>query len=369
MARGLILSVVLVALLGCGAPTQAPPLGPGQAAAAAPDGGAAPSAGVVGPLRPAARVKGGLTNTLGDAGVFMAIDRGYFAAEGLELEITRVAGAAQAVPQLATDQLDTAGISPSAGFFNAVSRGLPLRIAGDKAHQAVEGNSAFWVLRPDIAASGVVRDWADLRGMTLGVNLVNTGTVSDIQLDQMLDRAGLTRDDVTVLDISYADVNAALANHTIDAAYHTEPFVTVGENQGVLHRWRPGTDVMPTYYTTVWIYSPAFAETEAASRFMVAFVRGARDYNDAFVHGRGKAAAVETLMRHTAVKDPALYERMGFTSIDPDGRVLQERVEADARYYLARGFSQQAIDVSQVIDTRFTDYAVSRLGPYRPPAP
>ena len=43
------------------------------------------------------------------------------------------------------------------------------------------------------------------------------------------------------------------------------------------------------------------------------------------------------------MKDPALYERMGFTSIDPDGRVLQERVEADARYYLARGFSQQAI--------------------------
>jgi len=35
----------------------------------------------------------------------------------------------------------------------------------------------------------------------------------------------------------------------------------------------------------------------------------------------------------------------------------------------AEGIDVEKADVSQVIDTRFTDYAVSRLGPYHPPAP
>jgi hypothetical protein len=30
---------------------------------------------------------------------------------------------------------------------------------------------------------------------------------------------------------------------------------------------------------------------------------------------------------------------------------------------------QQPIDVNQLIDNRYADYAVGRLGPYRPPTP
>jgi len=39
------------------------------------------------------------------------------------------------------------------------------------------------------------------------------------------------------------------------------------------------------------------------------------------------------------------------------------------QYYLSRGYIQQPVDVAQVIDPRYTDFAVARLGPYRPPTP
>jgi NitT/TauT family transport system substrate-binding protein len=117
----------------------------------------------------------------------------------------------------------------------------------------------------------------------------------------------------------------------------------------------------------VWIYSPAFSDTEAAKRFMVANLRGVRDYNDAIVHGRDKASVVDILTRHIPVKDASLYDQMQFPALDPNGQVMLDRLDADVQYYVSKGFMPQSIDAQQVVDRRFVDYALGRLGPYRPP--
>ncbi|HZU05741.1 MAG TPA: ABC transporter substrate-binding protein [Chloroflexota bacterium] len=373
-ATGLLLGALLLAG-ACAAPGSSPAPERSSAGSSPVAAATAPSAPAGGPtaapppLSPPVVVRVASLLGLTDAGLFIAQDRGYFAEEGLEIEHSRVDGAAQAMPHVATGQLDVAGVTPSAALFNAVNRGLPLRIAGDKGHVAPGYSQNTWMLREDLAASGAVRDWADLRGHTLGINVPNSGSSTDIMLDGALERGGLTRDEVRVVELPYPDINAAFANQTIEAALHTEPFATLGVNLGVARRWRPASDVRSEQYTGVWIYSPQFAATEAAYRFMVAYLRGVRDYNDAVVHGRGKDAIVDILARYTAVKDPALYAQMQFAAIDPDGRVRPEVLERDVQYYLAKGFMQQPVDVRQVIDQRFADYALSRLGPYRPPAP
>jgi hypothetical protein len=53
--------------------------------------------------------------------------------------------------------------------------------------------------------------------------------------------------------------------------------------------------------------------------------------------------------------------------MDPDGRVMPDRIAADVQYYLSKGYIQQSVDAYQLIDSRYVDYAVARLGPYRPP--
>jgi NitT/TauT family transport system substrate-binding protein len=192
--------------------------------------------------------------------------------------------------------------------------------------------------------------------------------VTDILLDRTLGHAGLTRDDVQIVELPYPDMNAALGSRAVDLALHNEPFVSVGENLGVLRRWRPVTDVTSELYTGVWLYSPGFAGTEAARRFVVGYLRGVRDYNDAIVHGRGKPAVVDILTRQTSVKDARLYDQMAFAAIDPDGRVLPERLAEDVQYYVSKGYMTQPMDVRQVLDQQYVDYALSRLGPYRPPS-
>ncbi|MBX5493391.1 MAG: ABC transporter substrate-binding protein, partial [Chloroflexi bacterium] len=67
-----------------------------------------------------ARVRYGDLNLLSDAGVYLGIDEGYFAEEGIEVETVTFDSAANMVAPLATNQLDAGGGAPSAGLYNAL---------------------------------------------------------------------------------------------------------------------------------------------------------------------------------------------------------------------------------------------------------
>src|SRR6266852_1346406 len=95
---GVILALALVPMLACSgqappatsaAPTAAPPLPAAQAAAAAAPADSRPSAAPAyqpTPLSPPMTLRVGLVGGTSDAGVFIAIEKGYFEQEGLHVE-------------------------------------------------------------------------------------------------------------------------------------------------------------------------------------------------------------------------------------------------------------------------------------------
>ena len=158
---------------------------------------------------------------------------------------------------------------------------------------------------------------------------------------------------------------AAFANRAIDAAVQVEPTAAVAVNLGVAVKWHEAAELSPAVQAAVVAYSPQFAEqTDVARRWMVAYLQGVRDYNDAFRKGLGRAEIVSTLTLHTAVKDPALYEQMGFSYIDPNGRLEQNSLAEQADWHTQQGFVTQPPNVAQALDTSFADFAVDRLGWY-----
>ncbi len=84
--------------------------------------------------------------------------------------------------------------------------------------------------------------------------------------------------------------------------------------------------VYPHQQVAVLLYGGDFIKKrpEAARKFMLAYVKAARFYNDALADGHfaGKAAPelIDILIRDTNVKDRALYGKMVPNGIDPDGR-------------------------------------------------
>jgi NitT/TauT family transport system substrate-binding protein len=358
LVRWLCSGLVVLGVLAC-APSPAPPAAPSPAAPAAPV--ATPAARA--PDAPLT-VRVGTTGALAEAGQYLALDRGYFAEEGLQIEYVPFDAAARMIPALGADQLDVGGGGVSAGLFNAIARGVGIRIVGPQARHEPGQSSVYLTVRRDLVDGGLVRDYADLRGRVLAI--AARASVNEYAAHLVAERGGFAPADLQLVELGFGEMVTALANGAIDAAIQAEPTVTVAVERGVATRWREIADLNPRFQFTVVLYSPTFAgeRAEAARRWMVAYLRGVRDYTDAFRRGKDRSQVVEVLTRWTPIKDPAVYDRMGFTAIDPNGEVDRPSLEGQLRWLAAQGLLQGEVTLEQVLDPSFARYAVERLGRY-----
>jgi NitT/TauT family transport system substrate-binding protein len=355
----LVLSAwVIVALTGCAGASPGP--------AAAPPA-ASPAARVT-PV--SATVRAGSIFALTDSPLFMALERGYFQEVGITLELQQFDTIANMIPLVSTGQLDVAfdGAS-SAGFFNAIARGIEIKmVANQGIARNLDEERPYYaiVASKPLVEAGRIRRVADLRG--LPVNVLAEGVLAQLLVATALQAEGLTLADVQQQTLSFPDTLAGLQNGSLAASFLVEPFITLGRQQGVLEVLVSAEKLAPDREITVVLYSAGFAQKEpVASNFLVAYLKGVRDYVQTFFGpGGDRTAAVSQLVKHLPVKDPALYARMGMPYVNPDGRINTADIKAQQDWYVAQGQVQQPIDVDRVVDNRFAEFALRVLGPYRP---
>ncbi len=315
----------------------------------------------------AARVRMGVLGVLPEAGIFVALDQGYFREQGIELETTQFDSAARMVPALGTGQLHAGDGSHSAGLFNAVARGIPIKLVADAASGPAGYSVVSLMFRRDLADSGQVQSPADLRGRR--VALPARGIPTEVLLSYWLRPAGLRVDDVEIVEMGFPDQLPAFSSHNIDATVIPEPFETRLADQGLATVYQHSDAIYPGFQVAEVMYGAGFAQDQpdVANRFMTAYLRGVRVYNDGFVKGDAAARqlTIAALIQNTPVKDAALYDRMALTALDPDGRINVTSLAADQDYWLASGAQQTRIDLNALVDYSFADAAVQVLGPYR----
>ncbi len=183
-------------------------------------------------------IRVGITGNTADAPLFIAQDRGYFKEQGLTLAITRVQSAADVIAPLGAGQMDVGGGAISAGLFNAIARGVDVKIVADKGQHSgspVNGFTSAVVLVVPKSDADQYKSLSDLRGKT--VALASVGSGNEIMLDRGLQSVGLTEKDVTFKQLSFSDMLAALSTHAIDAAVEIEPFVAQGQAKDILVPW------------------------------------------------------------------------------------------------------------------------------------
>jgi NitT/TauT family transport system substrate-binding protein len=347
-------------LLAC---SPGPSSAPKPAPEAPPPAAAAPAAAAPAAAPPPAVVRVGVLGSIGDAHLSIGIEKGYYAEQGLTIETTPFDSGARMIAPLSAGQLDVGQGAISAGVFNALARGVDIKaVAGASSSPPGHGNNGF-VLRKEIAEQ--VRGPADLRGRKVGISAL--GITPEVELSELLARGGLSLADVELMQLNFGDQVTALGNGSIDLALISEPTATIAVDQDFGVIWLRSDEVIPNHLTSVVWYAPQFAaQTDVARRFMVAAIKAARLYNDAFFKNdpRAREEAIPIFMKHTPVKDRALFDRMVFQGIDPDGRVNRESLEHDQAYFVASGRRQSPLDVSRLVDASFAVYAVQQLGPY-----
>jgi NitT/TauT family transport system substrate-binding protein len=183
-----------------------------------------------------------------------------------------------------------------------------------------------------------------------------------------LARGGLTEEDVNIVDMAYPDMNPAFAGRAIDASEMLEPLISVGISQGVLTRWKTIDELYDFRQYAAIGYAPTFTRErpDVARRFMVGYLQAVRAYNDAFFKGVNKPEIVDILVRHTTLKDAALYDRIVPPGLNPDGAIGIPSLQGDLDWYRQRGVVQADISVDQMVDNQYVEYALQQLGKYQP---
>lgn len=240
-------------------------------------------------------------------------------------------------------------------------QGVPIKIVADKG-STLPGHGYFaFLVRKDLADK--IRTGADFRGRTIAVTGYMRGASSEVTIGRVLAGAGLKESDVKLVNMAFPDIIPALSNGSADIGVLVEPLVTLAIEKGVAVLWKRADEVYPSQQYGALMYGPGIiAKPELARKFMVAYLKGVRFYNEALA---GKASLDELtaiLIKHTSVKDPQVYKKMAYAGLHPNGTLNVAGMEYDAKWWLANRRMKEAVDPARLVDSSYAEYAVRQLG-------
>jgi NitT/TauT family transport system substrate-binding protein len=154
----------------------------------------------------------------------------------------------------------------------------------------------------------------------------------------------------------------------------TEPSATRAIQSGAAVRVMGDDEIYPNHQLAVVLYSGNFIKSspDAGKRFMRAYLRGVRDYNDALKDGKiaGPNAdeVIAILVESTEIKDAAVFRAINAQGTNPNGRVHEPSLRNDLRFYIDEGLIQGKVTLEQTLDNSFVEAALKDLGEYRPRA-
>jgi NitT/TauT family transport system substrate-binding protein len=297
---------------------------------------------------------------------FVALDQGFFAEQGIDLDLPRFDSAGNMIAPLAAGQIDTGSGAIGAGLWNAVARGVDIKVVADGGHVEAGFPQQALIVRKTLVDSGRVSSVADIKGLTVAMSV--RGTSIEYVIAKMLEKYGLTLVDITPVEMPPTEFAVAMMNGKVDAAFAIQPSLTTLLSQEVAAHLMYDWEATPNNQSLALLYSPQFAASELAVPFMVAYLKGVRVYDDAFQKRLPEARekAFNAVVKYGPVKDRTIYENYtSFFLVDPDGKLRLSSLEEQQNFFLSTGAQTTRIDFARVVDTRFAEEAATKLGPYQ----
>jgi NitT/TauT family transport system substrate-binding protein len=204
------------------------------------------------------------------APVYVAQGLGYYAEQGLDVDLQQFAGGSEMIASLATNDLNVGFGGAGPGLFNAYEQGLPVKIIANGHHEGDPVATPLVVSKAK-CESGEIRSVADLKGKKVSINAPGA---TEYWLSQALAQGGLTIDDIDLQTLAFPDAVAALGSGAIDAAILGEPTATLAEQQGVGVILTNNFDVQGIVPTMVYANTDFLAANpEVAAKLMAAYVK------------------------------------------------------------------------------------------------
>lgn len=290
--------------------------------------------------------------SLGYAGLYIAIEKGYFAQRGLDVKLHIVRGG-DTTYQVAGQSIEFSGGSADSAFFNSLHRGMPLMLIASLAQNDKEASTNPVVVRKDLYEGGLT-SIEQLKGRRVG-NLA-PGGIAEYLLHKALGKAKLgVRDTDLVSPMGFAQMAEALSTKAIEAGLLSEPFATLGEQRGDLVRLSTDHDLGEQILTIKTSRDYAKDKPEVVVNFLAGFLMGARDLEQQGFHTSENLAIIQ---KHTKL-DPEVIRQAVLPSINADGALNTDSIMKQQQYYLSRGYikADAPLPAEQFIDTTYLEAA------------
>ena len=192
--------------------------------------------------------------------IYVAVHQGFFAAEGIDLELNFAQNGAAVTQQLTAGSLDVALSVGITDPIHAIDKGAPIALI------RIVGNAAPYVL---IGKPGL-KSIADLKGKTISVGAVND--IATVYFEQMMSANGLKKGDYEIISAGVAASRyAALKAGVADAALVLPPLNFQAEAAGYVTLGLAADYVKDLPFTGMAVHRRwAAANTPVAKRILAA---------------------------------------------------------------------------------------------------
>lgn len=92
-------------------------------------------------------------------------------------------------------------------------------------------------------------------------------------------------------------------------------------------------------------------------KWMVAYLKGVRYYNDSLNNPGKRERVIQILMKYTGVQDRALYDRMIWPGLHPDGIINVKGMENMQQFWVSQGDQEAVVPSEEVIDLSLVEEA------------
>lgn len=313
------------------------------------------------PLDPPERVSVAYVPIMKFAPLYVAAERGLFEALGLDVEINRVASGTEAIAFLTEGQIDVGGIAIVTSLWNGWNQGLDIRVVAPGGLEPFENSPTKLMVRKELFDSGAVTSIEDLRGRTVSV-AGGPGSGGEYLAAKAFERAGLTIRDVNLINVANPDMPASFEGGAIDAGILGSPYAQQVEEAGFAVEL--AGDLTPGAMTVAFVGSNNFVTNrpEVAQRFVLALMQAARLMQGEEFLSQENVDSYLTYVSSTpeAVAGDALLV------FDPNQQIPVEDLADVERTHRENGRTEytEVLDLSNVVATEFTEWALEQLGTY-----
>jgi NitT/TauT family transport system substrate-binding protein len=330
MMRRIVLSCVLVVATGCASTVQ-------RAEAEA--------------------IKIGSLKTLSSgATVFIAQEKGYFKAEGLDAEILFFESAQPVAVAVAGGDLDFGSTGLTGGFYSLATQGALKLIAGGTHEEPGYHLQPYLVsLR---AYEAGLKSYKDFPDHSFAVSQI--GNPPHYGLALLAEKYGFDLKSVRLLPLQSVPnmVSAIVGGQADIAVMPATSAISIIEHQQVKLLGWVG-DVTPYQVNAAFTATKTANERrETVERFLRAYKKGARDYHDAvtgagekLVEGPNTAPILAMIAKYTGLLPDDM--KLAIAYFDGEARLDTKDVSRQVAWYKAQGLIKGDGDDDTVIDKRY----------------